>query len=130
MCVVQVPTRGVVVEAHPAGATPIPAQQIGADPAFVEEHVLPHVPDRLPLAPVPARSGDIRSPGLKAYTCFSGYAQARQLARHRAQRHRYRQCFPDLGQRHIGPNRHEGSEPGLVAHESPRAKFRLRPWGE
>jgi hypothetical protein len=50
----------VIVEARPTGTPPIAPQEIGRDPAFIDEHVLPHVAKREPRAPVPAGRRDVR----------------------------------------------------------------------
>ena len=52
--------RRVVAQARAARTPAIAAQQIGRHPAFIEEHVLAHVADRLPGLPLPARRRDIR----------------------------------------------------------------------
>lgn len=49
----------VVVEPRPTRTSPVPPQQIGGDAAFVEKDVLPHIPERLPLAPTAPLSDDV-----------------------------------------------------------------------
>jgi hypothetical protein len=46
-----------------AAQTPsIPTQEIGRDPAFVDEDPLAHVAQRQPRTPLPALSGDVGPP--------------------------------------------------------------------
>ena len=51
--------RRMVVEPDAARTPAIAPQQIRRDAALVEPHVLPHIAQRLPQAPVPPRRGDI-----------------------------------------------------------------------
>ena len=51
--------RRVVVEPRPLRTSTVPPQQIGRDAAFVEKDVLPHVAERLPLAPAAPLSDDV-----------------------------------------------------------------------
>jgi hypothetical protein len=53
-------TGRVVPKAGAAGTAAVAAQQIGGDAALVEKHVVPHVAERLPRVPLPARGRDIR----------------------------------------------------------------------
>ena len=53
-------TGRVIAKAGARGTAPVAAQQIGRDAAFIEEHILAHVAQRLPRPPLPARRGDIR----------------------------------------------------------------------
>ena len=53
--------RSVIVEPHAAMAPAIPSQQIGRHAAFVEEHVLPYIAERLPCLPLSPSGGDIRA---------------------------------------------------------------------
>jgi len=52
--------RRVIAEAGPDRAAAVPPQQIGRHTAFVEKHILPRVPERLPLPPLSPRRGDVR----------------------------------------------------------------------
>ena len=49
----------VVAEPRPPRASTVPPQQIGGDAAFVEKDVLPHIAERLPLAPAAPLSDDV-----------------------------------------------------------------------
>jgi hypothetical protein len=53
--------RRVVVKPHTARAAAIPPQQVGRHAAFIEKHILAHVAQRLPGAPLPPGGGDIRA---------------------------------------------------------------------
>jgi hypothetical protein len=50
----------VVTHTDAAKTAPVSTQQIGGHPTFVEEHVLPNIAQRLPVAPAPSRGDDIR----------------------------------------------------------------------
>ena len=60
VCVSQWPNGAWSREARAAGASAVAPQQISRDAAFIEEHVLAHVAQRLPRPPLPAGGGDIR----------------------------------------------------------------------
>ena len=63
----------VTVESFTARTAPVAAQQIGGHPTFVEEHVLPHVTERQPLAPTAPLGDDIRpSLFVGVYRFFDG----------------------------------------------------------
>jgi hypothetical protein len=47
------------VEPRPPRTSTVPPQQIGGDAAFVEKDVLPHIAERLPLAPAAPLSDDV-----------------------------------------------------------------------
>ena len=53
-------TGCVIAEAGARGTAPVAAQQIRGHAAFIEEHILAHVAQRLPRPPLPTRRGDIR----------------------------------------------------------------------
>ena len=55
-----VATRGVVVQPYAAETPALAAEQIGRHPAFIEEHVLADVSQRLPRPPLPPRRRDVR----------------------------------------------------------------------
>ena len=52
----------VVVEPRPTRTSTVPPQQIGGDAAFVEKDVLPHIAERLPLAPAAPLSSHVWAP--------------------------------------------------------------------
>ena len=43
----------------PRGTAAVAPEQIGRDAAFIEKDVLPHIAERLPLAPPAPLSGDV-----------------------------------------------------------------------
>ena len=51
----------VIVEPLTAWTAAIAPQQIGRHAAFVEQHILTHIAQRLPAAPLPPLRGDIRA---------------------------------------------------------------------
>ncbi len=55
-----VSARGVIAGARAAQTARIPANQIGRDPGFVDEDVLPRIVERLRQLPVPAGRRDVR----------------------------------------------------------------------
>ena len=55
-----VTARRVIAQARAPRTAAIAPQQIRRHATFIEEHVLPHVVQRLPGAPLPARRRDIR----------------------------------------------------------------------
>jgi hypothetical protein len=50
----------VITQARPDGTPTVSPQQVGRDATFVEKHILAHVSQRLPGAPLPPCGGDIR----------------------------------------------------------------------
>ena len=54
-----VATRRVIGHARPPRTPRIPTEQIGGDARFVDEDKPAGVVERLPLAPLPSRGGDI-----------------------------------------------------------------------
>lgn len=52
--------RRVIAEPGADGTAAVAAQQIRGHATFVEKHILPGIPQRLPASPLPARGGDIR----------------------------------------------------------------------
>jgi hypothetical protein len=52
----------VVRESGAARTPPIASQEIGRDTAFIENNVLADIAKRLPRAPAPTVSGDVRPP--------------------------------------------------------------------
>ena len=50
---------GVIMEAGAARAPTIAPEQIRRHAAFIEKHVLPHLAERLPVAPLATFSGDV-----------------------------------------------------------------------
>jgi len=53
--------RGVIVQPDAPRTAPVPSQQIGRHPTFIEKHVLAHVAERLPISPVPTLCRDVRA---------------------------------------------------------------------
>ena len=51
----------VITEPDAAAAPTVPAQQVGRDTTFVEEHVLADIVEGQPQAPLPTRRHDIRA---------------------------------------------------------------------
>ncbi len=51
--------RRMIADPRAAETAPVASQQIGRHAALIEEHVLAHVAQRLPQAPVPPRGRDI-----------------------------------------------------------------------
>ena len=51
--------RRMVVQARPPRTSPVPTQQIRRDAAFVEEHIVTGIMERLPVAPLPTLRGHI-----------------------------------------------------------------------
>ena len=47
------------MESGPAETAAVAPQQVGRDAAFVNEHVLARVPERLAVSPLPTRSCDV-----------------------------------------------------------------------
>jgi hypothetical protein len=54
-------TRGVIAQAGPARTAPVAADQIRGDAAFVNEHILAKIAERLRLAPPAPVSGNVWS---------------------------------------------------------------------
>jgi hypothetical protein len=52
--------RRVIMQTGPAGTPSIPPHQIRRDPAFIQENVLPDIPEWQPLAPLTTGGGDVR----------------------------------------------------------------------
>jgi hypothetical protein len=53
--------RRVIAEPHAAWTAAVTPQQVGRHPTFVEEHILPPVPQRLPGSPLPPGRRNIRA---------------------------------------------------------------------
>jgi hypothetical protein len=56
------PTRRMIAEPVAARTPPIAAYQVRRDPALIQEDVLPHIAQRLPVAPTAPLSGDVGAP--------------------------------------------------------------------
>jgi hypothetical protein len=54
------PEGRMIADARAAETAPIAPQQIGRHATLIEKHVVPHVPQRLPGAPLAARGDDVR----------------------------------------------------------------------
>jgi hypothetical protein len=52
----------VIVQAGAAWTAPIAPQEVRRHAAFVEEHVLPRIVERLGVAPLPTLRGDVSAP--------------------------------------------------------------------
>jgi len=55
------PTRRVIAQSDAARTAAVPPQQIGGDPAFIEEEIVARVSQVLTVAPASAVRGDVRS---------------------------------------------------------------------
>jgi len=60
----------VVVEPRAPRRPTVPPQQVGGDAAFVEKDVLPHIAERLPVAPAAPLSDDVWAPLLVGVNRF------------------------------------------------------------
>jgi hypothetical protein len=54
-----VPAGRVIAQARAARTPPVPTSQIRRDATFIEKHVLPYIPEGLPVAPATALSDDV-----------------------------------------------------------------------